>query len=154
MTEHATPPQRQRWLATLAQASAERLAEHAGRWTHVTATELRAPQTGLVMLRARTGGSGDRFNLGEATVTRCVLRCAGQHADTVGVGYCLGRDAARARAIALFDALLQQAEHHERLMREVVAPLAAAIADERAADQARTATSRVVFSTLHSEVPA
>ncbi len=32
--------------------------------------ELRATETGLVMLRGRIGGDGDRFNVGEATVTR------------------------------------------------------------------------------------
>jgi len=38
------------------------------------AEELRPPQTGLVMLRGRIGGSGPSFNVGEATVTRAALR--------------------------------------------------------------------------------
>ena len=33
-------------------------------------SELRRPETGLVMLRGRIAGQGARFNLGEATVTR------------------------------------------------------------------------------------
>jgi len=35
---------------------------------------LRPPETGLAMVRGRIGGSGDAFNLGEATVTRATLR--------------------------------------------------------------------------------
>jgi alpha-D-ribose 1-methylphosphonate 5-triphosphate synthase subunit PhnG len=153
VTIRAAMSPRQRWLATLAHAMADEVVAHAARWSHVPLTELRPPETGLVLLRARMGGSGDRFNVGEATVTRCVLRCAGSP-DTVGVGYCLGLHVERARAIALFDALLQQAEHQDRLLREVIAPLEARVAQDRAAQQARTATSRVAFSTLQSEVSA
>ena len=36
--------------------------------------ELRAAETGLVMLRGRIGGDGDPFNLGEATVTRAAVQ--------------------------------------------------------------------------------
>ena len=32
---------------------------------------LRWPETGLVMVRGRAGGTGTRFNVGEMTVTRC-----------------------------------------------------------------------------------
>ncbi len=35
---------------------------------------LRAPQTGLAMVRGRIGGTGNAFNLGEATVTRATYR--------------------------------------------------------------------------------
>ena len=35
------------------------------------------PETGLVMLRGRADGSGHPFNLGEATVTRCVASLVG-----------------------------------------------------------------------------
>ena len=34
---------------------------------------LRRPEAGLLMLRGRIGGEGARFNLGEATVTRCLV---------------------------------------------------------------------------------
>ena len=38
---------------------------------------LRWPETGAVMVRGRTSGTGAPFNLGEMTVTRCALRLAG-----------------------------------------------------------------------------
>jgi alpha-D-ribose 1-methylphosphonate 5-triphosphate synthase subunit PhnG len=50
--------------------------------------ELRPPQTGLVMLRGRIGGSGSAFNLGEATVTRAVVKL---QSGAVGYSYLLGR---------------------------------------------------------------
>lgn len=147
-------PSRQRWLATLVQAPAQELKAHATAWARPDAMELRAPETGLVMLRARIGGSGDRFNLGEATLTRCVLRCPGAAGATVGVGYVLGRDMDQARAVALFDALLQQPDLHDTLAAQVLAPLARAIDRRRAEAAARTATSRVHFAALQSEVTA
>ena len=73
---------------------------------------------------------------------------------TVGVGYVLGRDIERVGWIARLDALLQQPHWRARLMADVVAPLAAALAYERAEAQARTAASRVQFYTLQAEATA
>ncbi|HAT34520.1 MAG TPA: phosphonate C-P lyase system protein PhnG, partial [Rhodospirillaceae bacterium] len=47
-------------------------------------TWLRQPEFGSTMIRARAGGTGDPFNLGEATMTRCALRLAD---GTAGYGY-------------------------------------------------------------------
>ena len=59
---------------------------------------LRRPETGLVMLRGRAGGTGQAFNLGEASVTRCSVRLSdGQ----VGTGYVLGRDQRKAELVAV-----------------------------------------------------
>ena len=146
---------RQRWLAVLAQAPRELLERHAAALQDAGFTRLRAPETGLTMVRARIGNRGDRFNVGDATVTRCVVRHQGIGGNVAaGVGYVLGRDEARAEWVARFDALLQQPEHHDALMRDVVAPLAAATARRRAADAARIAGSRVSFDTLASEIAA
>jgi alpha-D-ribose 1-methylphosphonate 5-triphosphate synthase subunit PhnG len=54
--------------------------------------------------------------------------------------------------VARLDAMLQQPEHHEALMRDVVAPLAAETARRRAQEAARTDASRVSFDTLASEL--
>ncbi|MBA4742282.1 MAG: phosphonate C-P lyase system protein PhnG, partial [Azoarcus sp.] len=64
-------------MSALARAPRERLETawaafaEAGRFTH-----LRPPETGLVMTRGRAGGSGQRFNLGEITVTRAAVKLA------------------------------------------------------------------------------
>jgi alpha-D-ribose 1-methylphosphonate 5-triphosphate synthase subunit PhnG len=109
---------------------------------------LRPPQTGLAMVRGRIGGTGDAFNLGEATLTRATLRLSAADGGTVGVACHLGRDKRRAELAALADALLQQPERHAHLHALMIAPLAARIEarrDERSADAAST---KVEFFTM------
>jgi len=145
---------RREWLGVLAQCPREALQGHAERLRDDAFEWLRMPQTGLVMLRARVANTGDRFNLGEATVTRCVVRHRDPHGCVAaGVGYVLGRDEPRATWVARFDALLQQPRHHAHTMREVLVPLrqATQLARQRAA--AQTGASRVQFSTLSAPPP-
>jgi len=68
-------------------------------------TTLKPPETGTVMVEGRAGGAGSRFNLGEATVTRCVIRL---NSGTMGFSYALGRDKEKARLAALAEAVLQE----------------------------------------------
>ena len=70
---------------------------------------LRSAEVGLAMIQGRADGTGRPFNLGEATITRCVVRCSDSANDAplLGVGYTLGRDKLRAQLIAQFDALFQ-----------------------------------------------
>lgn len=136
---------RQRCHAVLARASG---AELDAAWQRVRAPAyrvVRASETGMVMLRGRVGGTGDAFNFGEATVTRCAVHGA---SGALGVGYVLGRDRRKAELVAAFDALLQDAARADEVLKEVVAPLAQgqALARERAARAA--AATRVEFFTL------
>ncbi|HEV3432199.1 MAG TPA: phosphonate C-P lyase system protein PhnG [Paraburkholderia sp.] len=111
---------------------------------------LRAPQTGLAMVRGRVGGTGNAFNLGEATVTRATLRlrAPGSQSATVGVACHLGRDKRRAELAALADALLQQPERHDHLQAQLIEPLAARLAAQRAARRDDTASTKVEFFTM------
>jgi alpha-D-ribose 1-methylphosphonate 5-triphosphate synthase subunit PhnG len=114
---------------------------------------LRPPEIGLAMVRGRIGGSGDPFNLGEATVTRATLRLrvtvdAAAAAPTVGVACHLGRDRRRAELAALADALLQMPTHHAALHRQVIEPLAAQQAAHRAERRQDAAATRVEFFTM------
>jgi alpha-D-ribose 1-methylphosphonate 5-triphosphate synthase subunit PhnG len=106
---------------------------------------LRAPQTGLVMLRGRAGGNGQPFNLGEATVTRAAVQL---ESGTVGFSYLLGRSQARAQLAALVDALGQDARYRGRLEAGLVEPVQARRARERAKVRAETAPTKVDFFTL------
>lgn len=138
------------WLGVLARAPRAMLqALSAPAFEGQSFTWLRAPEVGLAMLRGRIGNGGDRFNVGEATLTRCVVRLqsAGGGA-TAGVGYLLGRDPERAEWVAKLDALLQQAAHHRRLMADVVEPLAGAAAARQQRERERAAAGRVHFATL------
>jgi alpha-D-ribose 1-methylphosphonate 5-triphosphate synthase subunit PhnG len=108
--------------------------------------ELRATETGLVMLRGRVGGNGPPFNVGEAVVTRAAVQLP---SGTIGFSYLLGRSRRRAELAALVDALGQEgARYRERLETTLVAPVQARCARERADTRAETAATRVNFFTL------
>lgn len=135
------PTDRAAHLSLLATAPAGRVA---ALFPDLPAHELlRAPETGTVMVRGRTGGTGAPFNLGEVTVTRASVRVG----DAVGHGYVQGRSRDHALRVAVLDALLQ-GDDASRLTAEVLAPLAAERQARRAATAARAAGTRVEFFTL------
>jgi alpha-D-ribose 1-methylphosphonate 5-triphosphate synthase subunit PhnG len=133
-------------MAVLAQARAEEIERglHAV-MDPVDYVELRAPETGLVMLRGRVGGDGAAFNLGEATVTRAAVQIA---SGEVGIAYVLGRDQKKARLSAVCDALWQSKRYRDVLERCVLAPIRTRVDAERNHQHAQTAATRVDFFTL------
>lgn len=106
--------------------------------------DLREPENGLVMVRGRIGGDGAPFNVGEATVSRAAVRLA---SGEVGFGYALGRDFAKARMIALCDAMVQS-RNCEAVEANVVAPLRAQMLARRSRKSAEAAATRVDFYTM------
>ena len=111
-------------MAVLAHSDA---AEISGRLASLAVPEhqdLRGGENGLVMLRGRIGGDGAPFNLGEATVSRAAVRLA---TGEIGFGYTLGRDGAKARMIALCDAMVQSEQFADEVETKVIAPLRAAM---------------------------
>jgi alpha-D-ribose 1-methylphosphonate 5-triphosphate synthase subunit PhnG len=144
---------RRAWMAVLAhtpRAELEAALSHALEGVSPPEFDwLRPPETGLAMVRGRVGGSGDAFNLGEATVTRATLRLRSpaEHAP-VGVACHLGRDRRRAELAALADALLQLPEQHAHLHGQLIEPLAAQLAAQRAARRQEAASTRVEFFTM------
>jgi len=107
--------------------------------------ELRTPESGLVMVRGRIGGDGAPFNIGEATVSRAVVRLV---TGQIGFGYVLGRDRTKARLIALCDALVQTPAYDAAVENSVVAPIRERLATAREADARRVAATKVEFFTL------
>jgi alpha-D-ribose 1-methylphosphonate 5-triphosphate synthase subunit PhnG len=137
---------RRAWLAVLARAGTEELESGLSRNAPGLRYEfLRRPERGMVMLRGRVGGTGDSFNLGEATVTRCTVRLAD---GGVGSGHVLGRDRRKAELVAVFDALLQEPAYRAALEREVVAGLRQQQQARRAEQAAATGASKVEFFTM------
>ncbi|OYW62595.1 MAG: phosphonate C-P lyase system protein PhnG [Bosea sp. 12-68-7] len=134
---------RQRWMAILARASRAEIAELVG--PELPRHELlKAPETGTVMVEGRAGGAGRRFNLGEATVTRCVVRLSD---GPMGFSYALGRDARKARLAAILDARLQREEATSPLHR-AVSDLAARQAAAHELASRKAAATKVDFFTL------
>jgi alpha-D-ribose 1-methylphosphonate 5-triphosphate synthase subunit PhnG len=143
--QHDEQEQRRRWLAVLARAATDQLEARWAETAQPALTLLRQPETGLVMARGRAGGTGQRFNLGEITVTRCAVQSGDGH---IGHGYVAGRDKRKAELVASFDALLQAPDRRAGLLGRVVEPLAAAQADARAATARKAAATRVEFFTM------
>lgn len=136
---------RQQWLAILARASRAEIESLAGGLGALPDHDvLKAPETGTVMVEGRAGGAGRRFNLGEATVTRCVVRLGD---GTMGFSYALGRDGRKARLAAVIDGLLQ-GEGEAGPLRSGVAELADRQQAARILASRKAAATKVDFFTL------
>lgn len=142
MTEPAEIAARQAWMGLLARANPNRLAEL---FPDLPPHDmLRPPEIGAVMVQGRTGATGQPFNLGEMTVTRCALRLA---SGAVGHAHVQGRDKVHATRAAVLDALMQ-ADRAGALAARVLAPLQAEEAARHSARAAKAAATKVEFFTL------
>lgn len=145
---------RAQWMALLARAPMPQLERALEQHIAQRRTEwLRRPETGLYMVQGRVGGTGERFNLGEITVTRCTLR---SHADgephgPVGVAYVLGRNHRQAELAGLADALLQGTTHHQMLTCELLKPVRDYLIAQRSEHQVQTQSTKVDFFTVARE---
>jgi alpha-D-ribose 1-methylphosphonate 5-triphosphate synthase subunit PhnG len=136
---------RQDWMGLLAQAPAEVLEECSTTFGEMPAFEwLRPPEIGTVMVRGRTGGTGRAFNLGEITVTRCVLQLA---SGEVGHAAVQGRNKSHATKAALFDALMQ-GYAAQRVKIHILEPISAALQARKTARAERAAATKVEFFTM------
>ncbi len=140
-----TQPERARWMSILARAPSAELAASVQRFGELPAyLWLRKPETGLAMVRARTGGSGAQFNLGEMSVTRCALRL---DSGETGVAYVAGRDARHAQWAAIFDALMQS-QARDAVEQNIITPLENFLKLQRAHSEAEAQASKVEFMTM------
>ena len=144
MNTPETVESRRRHMAVLARAPRDDIAALVGGIAAPAFAILKQPETGTVMLEGRAGGAGSRFNLGEATVTRCVIRL---ESGTMGYSYALGRDKEKARLAALAEALLQE-EAPEGPLHAGVAALASRQAAARDLASRKAAATKVEFFTM------
>lgn len=145
---------RQRAARALAGATTAELAEHWASWPQPPVVEyLRGPEAGLVMVQGRIGGSGDRFNVGEATVVRAtaLVRGGGLAAESVGTAYVLGSDTEHAGLAAVFDALLGDAAQRPLVLERVIEPLEREQAATAAREHAEARATTVDFLTVSRE---
>lgn len=145
--EHAA---RRRWMAVLAKAKVAELEQAIDSVREKlgalpTYRLIRRPEVGMTMVRARAGGTGRAFNLGEMTTTRCTLRTDD---GLVGISYVAGRSQRHAELAALFDALLQDHMRQPQVMALVIDPLARAQELCRNRRVERSAATRVDFFTV------
>ncbi|WP_374569893.1 phosphonate C-P lyase system protein PhnG [Phenylobacterium sp.] len=137
---------RRRWLSILAKARAE---EVSAAWDALEErpaySALRAPELGLMLVRGRMGGAGDAFNLGEMTLTRAAVRL---ESGETGLAYVAGRDRRHAEIAAAVDAMMQSPSLRGRVEGAIVARLARAQDERRAAAARKAAATRVDFFTM------
>lgn len=133
---------RKAWMGLLARTSPADLAELMPDVPeHVV---LRGPEIGAVMVRGRVGGTGQPFNLGEMTVTRCSVRLGG---GAVGHAHVQGRDKAHALRAAVLDALMQTDQAAD-IDASILTRLRNAEAAARTLRATKAAATKVEFFTL------
>lgn len=138
-------PEHRNAMGILARVGRNELEQAWSGWPDRPAFEvLKKPEIGLVMLRGRTGGSGSPFNLGEATVTRAVVRLS---SGELGFAHILGREPEKALLAAVFHALWQTSARN-RVEQVVLCPARARLAEVARRKQRETAATRVDFFTL------
>ena len=107
--------------------------------------QLRPSESGLLMTRGRMGGTGDAFNLGEITVTRCSVRTEDGH---IWHAYVTGRDRAHAERAAMCDAMLQDPGRAVSVERIILMPLRMSEQKRRSKRGAQVAATKVDFFTM------
>jgi len=141
------PHERREWMRLLARAPLDMLEAWHARAALPAHSWLRRPETGLAMVRARAGGTGEKFNFGEITLTRCALRL---ESGECGVAYVQGRSHRRAELSALADAMLQSARSHDTV-QGLLEPLRERLEREAAILMRKAQATRVEFFTLARE---
>lgn len=117
------PEERRRTARVLNGASEAQLADLWRTWRDRPEVEyLRGPESGIVMVQGRIGGTGDRFNLGEATVTRTTVTVRTGAEESIGTAYVLGSHPEHSALAAIFDGMLDSAAR-DRVLSDVIAPL-------------------------------
>ncbi|MFN3495709.1 MAG: phosphonate C-P lyase system protein PhnG [Hydrogenophaga sp.] len=149
------PLQRPQWMALLARAPQEilerTLGHHLGSTGAAAVHWLRRPEVGLMMVQGRAGGTGERFNLGEVTVTRCALRLEQPDGALAGVAWVLGRNQRHCSLAAVADALLQDPARQDRLDAELLEPIRQHLRGQAHERHDRAQSTRVDFFTLARE---
>ncbi len=145
--------ERRDWMSLLSRAPINLLESTVGIHADDVPEWLRAPETGLMMVQGRVGGTGERFNLGEITVTRCALRVSKTSKETVrvGVAYVTGRSHRQAQLAALADAMLQDDTTRGLLQETLLAPTCEHLERTRAQRYARAQSTKVEFFTVARE---
>lgn len=102
---------------------------------------VQGPETGLLMVQGRVGGTGARFCVGEVTVTRCTVVMP---SGAVGTAMVLGCRPRHAEIAAAIDAALQNERERTRILEQIVAPL-----EQRLKEACQREASRVMATQVH-----
>jgi alpha-D-ribose 1-methylphosphonate 5-triphosphate synthase subunit PhnG len=106
-----------------------------------------------MMVQGRAGGTGQRFNLGEVTLTRCVLKPDAQltRCHQVGVAYVMGGSHRHAQLAAVADALLQEPDLHDHWDQLLLRPISQLLSEQLQDKNAQAQATKVEFFTVARE---
>jgi len=136
-------------MATLAKAELKQLEELVNLLDDIPQYSfLRSPEIGSAMVRSRIGGTDSDFNLGEITITRCVVKIENGSDEITGFGYVAGRSRRHAELAAVIDGLLQCPSWYERIEAQVIEPLDAIKQHQEEIEQRQVSATKVNFFTL------
>ena len=140
-------------MALLARAPEDLLEKHLASHCLGSLEWLRPAETGLMMVQGRAGGTGTRFNLGEVSLTRCVLKPDAQltQCQQVGVAYVMGSSHRHAQLAAVADALLQEPALHDHWDQVLLRPLSAWLSEQQQEINAQAQATKVEFFTVARE---
>ena len=145
-TENFEKTKRQEWMSILAKADTELLntlwcdLQDKPSWRNV-----RAPETGMIMVRGKAGGVGTTFNFGEMTLTRATVRL---DSGISGVAYVQGRSTSKAEQSAVLDAMLQDERYSDDVLKTVIKPIEKFITREKVSSSRKAANTKVEFFTM------
>ena len=105
---------------------------------------LRTPEIGSIMAQGRMGVTGDKFNIGEVTITRCSLKL---NCGTIGHSYVQGRSKKKAEISALCDALMQT-EMSKEINKSIIIPLEKIKKNNKDKILSKSEATKVDFFTL------
>ena len=134
---------RQAWLGILVRVPKDELIKVANQWIF-SVVILKSPEVGLMMTNGRIHSTGGSFNVGEVSLTKCVLKDAEGH---LGYGHILGRSHQQAHAIAMFDFALQRLDTSESAIQQLE-KWRQQIDELTSQESARVEATRVDFFTM------
>ena len=136
---------RQAWMKELALAN---FAELEILWQQFTNKPefkyLRATDSGLLQVQGKLGNTGDRFNMGDITITRSSISLAN---GINGFAFVQGRNKQHADLAAIIDAIMQS-DLATNAQTALIAPLQAARLERLKTATAATLQTKVDFFTL------
>lgn len=138
--------QRQKNLSILAKAPLSNMLEY---WEGInidaTFNFLKKPEVGMAMVRAQAGSGGENFNMGEMTMTRCVVRL---DSTEIGYGFVAGRSKKKSELVALIDACWQKKSLKNIIEEKIIAPLHCVQISKEKIISENTESSKVNFFTM------
>ncbi|UUM32359.1 phosphonate C-P lyase system protein PhnG [Vibrio japonicus] len=137
--------ERQQWMKELSLAPFDQLSKLWEAFSDKPSYKyLRATESGLVQVRGKLGNTGDRFNMGDMTMTRASVALEN---GLNGFAYVQGRNKQHADIGAVIDALMQS-DLAPTVNELILSPLNQARIERRRTETEQTLKTKVDFFTL------